>query len=247
MSKDCSIGGWWCGELQGAVDGVQMQLAPVGVGWRPAAGMPDGGHGVGVVPNLHPDGGSVQDGGLVAAEEMIEELGLDPEALLRVIDGPFRPAVRVQPFVGRADAPETVEGSPGVQVVIGEAAADQRRYVDVLDGPVLRCPPFVEFGPPPGLSDEPGRAVGGDSDPGGKDGEKAVLPDAAGPGAVTVEVGEALPGADRRQVRWASGRCGPLADRQVGDSGHPDATVAPRLHPGPFDQVMAVQALLLGE
>ena len=232
---------------QRTAGGVQMQRVPVGVGWRPAGGVPDGGDGVGVVPDLDPDGRSVQDRGVVTAQEMVEEFGLDQESGRGIVGAPFGPAMRVQPFLLRTDTPEALEGSAGVHVVVGKAAADQRGHLDILDRPVPRSPPVVEFGPAAGLCDNVDPMVGGDAQSDPEHDQEAVLPDPTRPGAIPVEVGEALPRRDRGQMRRSGRRGGPLGHRQVRHPGHPHAPVAPRLDGRPFDQVVAVQAFLFGE
>src|SRR5664279_6556228 len=123
--------------------------------------------------------------------------------------------MRVEPFLLRADSPEAFERPAGVQVVVGEAAADQCRYLDVLDRSVLCRPPFIEFWSPTGLRDDVDPTVRRDPKTDRKHDEESVLADPAGPAAIAVEVGEALPRADRSQMRRTGRRGGPLGHRQV--------------------------------
>src|SRR5699024_3713774 len=64
---------------------------------------------------------------------------------------------------------------------------------------------------------------------------------------IAVVVGEALPHTDCRQVRWLQRGDMPLIRRIVGDTQEPDTSVTPRLDTRPFDAVVVVACLKLGE
>ena len=61
---------------------------------------------------------------------------------------------------------------------------------------------------------------------------------------VAVDVADALPRVDRRQVRRLFGGGEPLRHRKVGSSAHPDFAAAPLLVGQPLDQVVAIATFL---
>ena len=58
---------------------------PRSVRRRPALGVPDRGDGIEILSDLDPDGRGLQHSGLLAAQEMVEELGLHLQTGRRVI------------------------------------------------------------------------------------------------------------------------------------------------------------------
>jgi len=61
--------------------------------------VPDCTDGVGVLPDLDPNGGPVQDRGALVPQEMVEELGLNAQAGRRIVGTPFLAAMGVEPFL----------------------------------------------------------------------------------------------------------------------------------------------------
>src|SRR3989442_11309902 len=104
--------------------------------------------------------------------------------------------MRVQPTMRRGDAPKRLETAARVQVVVGEAAADQCRNFDALQIGGAGGPPRfpqrtlalrrAEVGSAPPLA----------ADSGAPQAEEPHLADAAGVGEVAVDIAEALPPAD---------------------------------------------------
>ena len=131
-----------------------------------------------------------------------------------------------------------------MQVVVGEAAADQRGHGDLLQVRRQGAPPVVAQRVPALLPDQlvalpdPPQAEAPQPD-------EAVLTDAARAHQVPVGVGESFPGADRLQAGRLQCRRLPLRDGQVGHAEHADGAGAPRLRRGPLDQVVDILAFLI--
>src|SRR6266516_7762469 len=77
--------------------------------------------------------------------------------------------------------------------------------------------------------------------------DKATLPDTTGTHEVAVGIGESFPGADGFQARRLQRRRLPLRDSKIRHADETDRTGAPRLPPGPLDQVIDILAFLVGQ
>jgi hypothetical protein len=64
---------------------------------------------------------------------------------------------------------------------------------------------------------------------------------------VAVGIGESFPGADGFQARRLQRRRLPLRDSKIRHADETDRTGAPRLPPGPLDQVIDILAFLVGQ
>jgi hypothetical protein len=155
-------------------------------------------------------------------------------------------AVGVEPALLRGDLLEGADRAAAVQVVVGEAAADQHRHLDL--GEVRRPARPDLVAQRPGellLAQVVAEAVA--LQPFRPHLDEAVLAHPAGEEEVAVGVGEALPGADRRQRRWVGGRRPVLAEGEIGDAVQTDLAGRPGLGAGPLDQVVVVLGLGGGE
>src|SRR5262249_41176315 len=183
-------------------------------------------------------------------------------------------AVYLQPFVRRGGAGEALEVAPGVQALAAPVRGGQQRDRDPLPaggaiavelavqrvrGDLLAepRPRGLQLGLGAGARaghrlprDRAARAADPVLGPGGLlvvPGPEERAQDAAVVGGVPVEVGGALPDADRGQVRRLQTGHVPGVHRVVGDAVDADLAGAPRLGGGPLDALVEVPGLARGE
>ena len=175
---------------------------------------------------------------------MIEEGGAPPPALRAIIMGPLLLAVHLEPFLGRADAPERLERPAQVQALVRPARDDEGRDLDRLEVERLRAPVIVDQRM--GLDVRPGvfGAVEREADAVGRAGQEAGFRDAAMISEFAIPVGEALPGIERGQRGRPQRRDQILDGGEIGDAGHADLAVRPRLRRQPADRVEAILGFL---
>ncbi len=223
----------------------QITLGPAGAGQRPFSFRP--GNETVEGTDLQLDRGLVAPGALVVLQEPGEEAFLQVHAVVGVEVGPVFQAVHLEPLVRGGGAGEPLEVAPGVQALPAPVGGGQYRHGDVLparrpvavevaveraggDLPAEVHPVRGEFRLGEGLrachglaGHRAARAVV--TDPVLDDDDLLVVPvpheggqDAAMVGAVPVEVGRALPDADRGQVGRLEARDVPGVHRVVGDA-----------------------------
>ena len=150
----------------------------------------------------------------------------------------------VEEPVGARDALPAAERAAAVQVVVGKAAADQRRHRDLGQRRDQPAPPVVAQRVAALLRGE----LVPQPDAAQPEAERLMKPSSRMPPGtyqVPVRVGEALPRADRLEARRPQRGGLPLRDGQVGHAEHANGAGAPRLCGGPFDQVVDILALLV--
>jgi len=150
----------------------------------------------------------------------------------------------VEELVSARDALPATERASAVQVVVGEAAADQGWNADLGECWDQGAPPVVAQRVAALLRGElvaqPHPAQCESERP-----DEAVLANAPRPHHVPVRVSESLPGGYRLEARRSQRRRLPLRDGKVGHAEHASGAGAPRLCGGPFDQVVDILALLV--
>src|SRR5207244_6469067 len=101
----------------------------------------DGLDDVAAFPDLEPD--SRRRGDVAAAQVAVEEPELSRARLRRVERDPLTAAMGVEEPVGARDAFPPAERAAAMQVVVREAAADQRRHGDRVERGHQGLPPVV--------------------------------------------------------------------------------------------------------
>src|SRR6185312_9879294 len=79
------------------------------------------------------------------------------------------------------------------------------------------------------------------------DRDEAGLGDAALGDEFAIKIADAFPRHDGFQMRRAQRRDAPLRHREIGDAGQRDATIAPALCGGPFDEIVVILGVLVAE
>lgn len=180
---------------------------------------------------------------VLALEEVVEEPAQVLHVRLVVVVGPFLAVVDAQPLLRGLHAPPGTEGPCGVQCV-GVARDDVRGHVDPVEERDLVLPQVVHQRVAVGLREDVLLLAVAVEAVVLKLAGEAGVGDAAAHHQVAVDIADAFPRVDRRQVRRLFGRGEPLGDREVGRATHGDLARAPVLDAEPLDEVVAVAPLL---
>ena len=177
---------------------------------------------------------------LDALEVVVEEAQQVVLARLLVVVRPFHVVVDAQPlFVGGHGAPAAERA--GRVDRVGVARDDVGGHADALEGRDLRLPERVEQRVRLELGHQVLALVVADEGRRDLPRERQVR-DAAARDEVAVDVAEAFPRCDRRQMGRLLGGGEPLHDGEIGVAGRADLAVAPVAHAEPLDQVVEVLA-----